>query len=233
MSLVGEPPRQHWLCWRNKCGHRELASGSESMPKVDRPRVKTVEELHLRHLPAEVYEAITARYDFAPDTLPRAGVLWSASYKRVAWPLASPRSRWAKHGYVLRTWDPKDPRPKTLNYGLSTEARLGWFKPLGSDGLTIVVEDCISALKLCEAGHMGVSLQGTRLTQSDTMELDTYAHPPILLALDQDATSRAISYTKRLGILCLPLQRDIKNQTHEQLAKTIERARKLIARSSP
>lgn len=96
---------------------------------------------------------------------------------------------------------------------------MAWYTKAASDRL-IIVEDQLSAIRA--ADHMSaVALLGTNLTEERLYEMREAGFKTALLALDKDAFTLAVRYVTKLrgiiGLQLLPIQKDIKNQSEEEL----------------
>jgi hypothetical protein len=110
-----------------------------------------------------------------------------------------------------------DVQPKWRRYG---EARVPYI--VGDSGVAIVVEDCISAAVVDTLGGTGFALLGTALLDEHKDML--YKYPTVVVALDPDAMSKTLMFTRELragGInaKALNLEDDIKYRTPEDIDK--------------
>jgi hypothetical protein len=108
---------------------------------------------------------------------------------------------------------------------------MGWWRPLvdrRESSVTVLVEDVFSAFKVSSAGSVGVSLMGSHLSL-DQLEEATDFSRRIVLALDRDATTKAMELASRWGFLAnLPimiLDRDLK---YEPITKIREMVQSVI-----
>jgi len=110
-----------------------------------------------------------------------------------------------------------DVQPKWRRYG---EARVPYI--VGDSDIAIVVEDCISAAVVDTLGGTGFALLGTALLDEHKDML--YKYPTVVVALDPDAMSKTLMFTRELragGInaKALNLEDDIKYRTPEDIDK--------------
>jgi len=110
-----------------------------------------------------------------------------------------------------------DVQPKWRRYG---EARVPYI--VGDSDVAIVVEDCISAAVVDTLGGTGFALLGTALLDEHKDML--YKYPTVVVALDPDAMSKTLMFTRELragGInaKALNLEDDIKYRTPEDIDK--------------
>ena len=97
------------------------------------------------------------------------------------------------------------------------------------DGPTYVVEDIPSAVRVSKYAN-AVALLGTRLSYARAAELGEYSTLPLVIALDQDATELAFQHALRFSLILktpkvLPLEKDFKDMTEEELKGIIQNAR--------
>ena len=115
-----------------------------------------------------------------------------------------------------------DKTPKWLRYN---DAAYQFTYCTGSDnGVAVVVEDVISAITVGTLlkGITGVALLGTTLRQQNKDALTHYNK--IVVALDRDASSKTIHYTRELKSYCdeaevvaYALKQDVKERNEEDL----------------
>ena len=106
-------------------------------------------------------------------------------------------------------------KPKWKRY---SSARVPFITRNKSD-ICVVVEDCASACAVTQAEVVGVSLMGTNLLQEHVSYVRKFK--TALVALDKDATQKAISVAKELSVHMnvhlLFIETDIKTWTTEQI----------------
>lgn len=112
--------------------------------------------------------------------------------------------------------------PRALTYRQDGYDGMSWYLDSRHmlDARIIVVEDGLSAMALLVKGRSAVSLNGTVLNK-ERVDL-IFRHKKVAyLALDADATSKALSYALTYGsrykIKVLRLMKDFKNMTDEEL----------------
>lgn len=145
---------------------------------------------------------------------------------RVAMSVRSPLYK--ARGWVLRDLE-GTARTKALTYIWPEEVALSWYthayKPLRG---TLLVEDIPSAVRA--APYMdAVALLGTGCGFDRATEIAKYGQLPIIIALDQDATSTAFEMLDRWGLRwnrskVLPLKHDLKDMDEEGLKALLEGA---------
>ena len=87
------------------------------------------------------------------------------------------------------------------------------------------MEDIPSAVR-ASAHVNAVSLLGTGVGLGKAMEIAKYASRPIIVALDQDATSASFNIVKKYGlmwdtVIVLPLRKDIKDMNDKELKELL------------
>lgn len=103
---------------------------------------------------------------------------------------------------------------------------VGWYvctaKTPACDCL-YVVEDARSAMALWDVGTGAVTLNGTNLN-SDRYDSFQRTGKRVILALDADATEKAIAYRMRYGtgLVVRRLSRDVKNMSRQEVAMLVQ-----------
>jgi len=149
---------------------------------------------------------------------------WTPQYGgRVAMSVRSPK--YHHRGWVLRDVRGRS-SVKALTYIDEGEEGLSWYKTTPG-APTVIVEDIPSALR---AGTYvnSVALLGTGVGLSRAEEIASYATRPIVVALDQDATSTAFKIARRYALLwgdveVLMLDKDIKDMEETCIMKLFEK----------
>lgn len=147
---------------------------------------------------------------------------WTNDYGgRVAMSIRSPK-------YLHRGWLLRDIRGtakvKALTYTEPNEEGLSWYKT-SPNAPTVLVEDIPSSVRVSRYMN-AVALLGTGIGVDRAIEIGEYSTKPVILALDQDATSLAFKWANRWGLLwgdviVLPLSKDFKNMTEDELRSTL------------
>lgn len=169
-------------------------------------------------LPDEVSKVLEERYGLFSDYLRQRGVRWAPEVNRVYVPTPYFHK---EGGGILRSLSGE--QPKVLSAAAPWSSGMGFYPPWSDEDVpdfVFVVEDALSALCVAKYAFC-VSLQGTQLPQTRLLELVEYAGPmPIVLALDKDATSKAIKYVNDYKYLAdiqvLALEKDIKDMKGEE-----------------
>ena len=146
---------------------------------------------------------------------------WSPEYGRLAMSVRSPK--YMHRGWVLRDIHGRS-KLKALTYIDEGEESLSWYRKDQTSG-TVLVEDIPSAVRSSQ--HVNaVALLGTGVGLTKAQEIAEYAPRPIIVALDQDATSESFRVVMRYRMLwdnpqVMMLTKDIKNMTNEQVQKLL------------
>lgn len=105
--------------------------------------------------------------------------------------------------------------PKTTSYRVLDEPWLGWYRGTHSSGATVLVEDAISALKVSRHFQV-VCLHGSHIALEQLLEIiGVVGNGDIVLALDKDATSKALKFVAEWRFLApnfraVILEKDLK-----------------------
>jgi len=112
---------------------------------------------------------------------------------------------------------------------------MGWFLDYdggrtgeGEKSPIVLVEDVLSAAKVATSGFRAASLMGCNLSLDQFLEAQEVAKDnPIVLALDRDATGKALNHVHRYGFLSggnlipLLLSKDLKYHTKEEIVQMV------------
>jgi hypothetical protein len=206
-------------CWRNACGYRGTwdaltGMGLGYVPPAGEGR----EGYRVETLPLDVGMVgyLCQRYRLQESTLRHFGLRQYPGSGGVYVPCnaLSGRSR----GWILR-WTNGN-RPKCLGLpapGHTHEPWQAWFT--ANHGLVVCVEDVFSAMRLWQQGTTAVAMLGVSLSDMKAAELSRYSDQ-VVIALDSDATARAIDAARRFNFAYRRLLGDdIKDMTEEQLTQ--------------
>lgn len=226
-----------YICGRASCGRKgrlEGTTGAGGFALHDAPTDRKPRDFEprifrgtLEEVPDVIREYYISKYGFREKDFRETSCRWSPEYNRTAWEVRSPIG--AVRGYELRSHRDED-RPKTLHYRHSPDAWVGW---VGVDKgaqreFVVVVEDIISAHKVAGAGFTAASIMGSNVSLDVLIDLMRVTEN-VVLCLDKDATDKAIKTVNRFGFLapgmvCLPIERDLKYETHERIIEIINHA---------
>lgn len=193
-----------YRCWRMKCGVRGVVGSigrHGAMPnKSIAPRPLTYKTTHVQ----EYEQALVwHRYGIGGEALRSYGVLWCEALESLVFPC-----------YSL-TGDALGFATKSLGntYGGLNKASLFWntddipmyyapapHKLSHRGGTVVLVEDCLSCLKILEAGHASLALLGTKLWPTTAMEIAN-VYRNVVFCLDNDATVKSVELAKEYNLL--------------------------------
>ena len=211
-----------YICHRASCGSRgtTLYKGGAMLPKLSEPVRKR-----------KVFEGKTVA--LSKYLLDKVHTLWGIRNPeywywtkwgggRLAMSIRSPT--YVHRGWVLR--DIMDRLSvKALTYLEPEEEGLSWYKE-HPDQPTILCEDIPSAVRASKYVN-AVALLGTGVGLSKAAEIEKYATRPIIVALDQDATSTAFNIAMRYSALwgdveILMLEKDIKDMNEDEVRDLLQ-----------
>lgn len=224
LSITHSPEGLLWQCFRARCTEKgtTISTGIpySSIPRTEEAtKVKVVPKVQTLPLGPKALEWIESEWGVVAPKF----WYWTHDYGgRVAMSVRSPK-------YLHRGWCLRDIRgmyeAKALTFIDPGEESLSWYKEHPKKG-TVLVEDIPSAVRA--SAHLNaVALLGTAIGASKAVEIAEHATRPIIIALDQDATSLSFKYERRWGLLwgdvrVLPLTKDLKNMTEDELMDTIQ-----------
>jgi hypothetical protein len=199
-------------CYRASCGwfgisvtdpDAKLQSRAIKKPSIYR------EETH--PLDAAMTTRLTVSYGCNVDYATQHG--WRQRASALVLPIHDPYGQ--VRGHVTRTFaTPK----RVMTYKATAQPWLDHWK--SASEVCVVVEDCISALRLASIGYSAVALLGTGLSVDQAKEIqEHYGKGKIILALDNDAFVKSLHMAKRHGHVVqmkpVCLTEDIKNMNHD------------------
>lgn len=189
-----------YKCFRASCSYRgKLIIGDGESGYVPRQRKLHSFTRELKPLDSEQTEWWRKRFGINPDQ----GVYWCPSLTRDALRVYGPDGQ--HRGWVLRDWTGSS-EPKVIGYPERDEPFIGWFPvqmfygEKHPNGPCVVVEDLISARKVCDAGYTSVALNGTDISWEAAFEIQE-RHSNIELALDRGTMSKMIGYKDQFSTL--------------------------------
>jgi hypothetical protein len=195
-------------CWRASCGWYGI-SVTDKNAKLQSRQVKppSVYRDETQPLGAKMRAVLTLDYGCSVRKAKEHG--WRQNGNTLVMCIRDPYGQ--ERGHVTRTFD----TPKRC-YTFKATAQ-PWLDHWTADSrVTVVVEDCISALRLNTIGYNAVALLGTSLTLDQAKEINEhYGTGKIWLALDNDAFQKSLHMAKRhahaLTMAPVCLTEDIKN----------------------
>jgi len=154
----------------------------------------------VQRLGGEWLSELQQLYGISGDDASELGWLEEIDSGRLVVPIRSPLGE--TRGVQTRNRRRSSGKPgdirKTLDYPQVDGPWLAWFleSQFSPSSTIVLVEDVISAAKVALAGHTGVSLMGSHLSLEGLEETQEQANN-LVLALDRDATSKALRLASR------------------------------------
>lgn len=206
-------------CWRSSCNHSEdivvmMIAGQAQQQPVKPPAAATP---LMRHLTPAAKEFMLSRYRIPASALEywrvRQHISTSALYIPVHDRMRNLR------GYVLRRFG-KFTGQKAIS--IVTDPDTTWQAWFAHPVVTqvVLVEDCLSALRLWRLQYTAVALLGTSLSPAKLEEIKNVTRTKkIIVALDGDAAAKAVAWTraKHANLQPVKLWRDIKDSTDDEI----------------
>lgn len=209
-----------WQCFRASCDERGTTQRTNNLPSTIPLAPKPRKQFTGQTVPLS--DKLKERIQSLWGITDPPHWYWTPDYGgRIAMSVRSPK-------YLHRGWSLRDIRGnaivKTLTYIDKDEEGLSWYKTTPHTG-TVLVEDIASAVRASKYIN-SVALLGTGIGDRRALEIAEHATRPIILALDQDATSLSFRWGKKWGLMwgdvqILPLDKDMKNMTEEELMETL------------
>jgi len=223
-----------YKCHRASCGKagrlavwgfrlRQISDNSTTKGKSFTPRLYTRET---RELGEGWTSELLDRYDIKCDESAWAGWREESYSKLLVCPVRSPLG--VVRGYETRRSKVQVHNvssPKTEPYRILDEPWLGWYRRIAT-GPVIVIEDPISSLKVSR--HFQVAcLHGSHINLDMLIEIiSLIGNDEIILALDRDATSKALKFVVEWRFLapnfrCVPLSKDLKYSNDSEIREIL------------
>ena len=223
-----------YICHRASCGkHGRIFPNGNVISSEATPQAKQWEPRwfkgETRGLSAEECRVLDARFGLGLIDIRRHRLAYSEEYRRLVVPVFNTSG--TIRGYELRVFnrDLSDVKePKTLHFKHLDQPWIGWFsngREFSPANPVVLVEDVISAMKVAHQ-YVAVSLMGSHVSMDDLFEV-TKLTDNIILALDRDATEKALGFKKKYRFLCpnlrvMILQQDLKYSTDDEIQKLME-----------
>lgn len=195
-------------CWRASCGWYGI-SVTDKNAKLQSRQVKPpcVYREPTEPLGAKMRMRLVCDYGCNLRRAKAHG--WRQNGWALVMPIRDPYGQ--TRGHITRTFDVYK---KVYTFKATSQPWLDHWD--GGSCITVVVEDCISALRLNSIGYNAVALLGTSLTLDQAKEINEhYSSGKIWLALDNDAFEKSLHMAKRhahvLKMSPVCLTEDIKN----------------------
>lgn len=225
-------------CYRAKCGESGFV-GSIPAPvlprimKLPNEKLKPREYWHSVRMPAEDdLWYFSDRFQLKPVVTTR--YVRTSDYDEYIFPIYGING--FERGYVVRQplWKGlecprkgREGRPKAQTFPHVREPMQSFYVP--SEPLSealVVVEDQVSAIKVCQAGHRAVALLGCNVDADKVREWSQLKPKEVLIALDKDATAAAFKIAGKWG-LCFHgtrvvlLERDLKDEDIDDITEVL------------
>lgn len=189
-------PYLWWRCHRASCEF----IGKHSLNGYDGPTTTDEKRQRFRSfkrtsIPLRLKYELAERFNISPETFDQARWSYTVDYDghgpRVIMPIFSPTG--SVRGENFRSYSGHEPK-SLINANLG-ENVICWYKFRKYAKTLVVVEDQPSALRVAESKVAdSLALLGTTLTIDRVVEIREGEYNTVWLALDNDATSRAIKY---------------------------------------
>jgi hypothetical protein len=196
-------------CWRASCSWYALTM-TDPNARLQTKQLKPPQVYRDAILPLNVLQE-RIEYDYGCDIEAARHHGWgeNADGSQLVMPIRAPYS--GLRGHVTRTFtEPK----RCFTFKATAQPWLDWWWHEASR-TTVIVEDCISALRLYGLGYNAVALLGTNISVEQAKELAEVQTEGLVLALDRDAFEKSLKLTKRLSHVVtmrpICLDEDIKN----------------------
>jgi DNA primase len=140
------------------------------------------------------------KYGIDAVALDAYGVLWAEEIESVVFPCYSLDGD--ATGFATKILGPTyGGKPKSSVYwDTSPPQYYAPARPVEVGKPVILVEDCLSCLKIREAGAESIALLGTKLTPATAMEIAA-VYRNVVFCLDNDATVKAVELAKEYNLL--------------------------------
>lgn len=140
-----------------------------------------------------------------------------------------------RRGVHTRTRKGQSGSSETRDYREQSDIWMGWFSIPGgaqsghNQSPIVLVEDVLSAAKVATAGFRSASLMGCNLSLDQFLEaVEVAKGAPIVVALDRDATEKALGFVHRYHFLArggtlvpLLLSKDLKYHSKEEIQSMV------------
>lgn len=217
-----------WQCHRASCGFKGASGGHRSQSKYlkELPTRGTVG----RWIAAEsemvdepTRQLLASQYGITENHISKYSIGWDPNTERLVLPVEDVRSE--RLGVVLRSL--KGEKPKTLTH--TEKDAIAWYVNTDTPDI-IIVEDQLSAIRASDY-LTSVALLGTHLNENRVSEIRRASgNGRVYLALDGDAWATAVKYAilyrNQLKLQLVKLNKDLKNQTDEELSNLIASLKK-------
>lgn len=190
-----------YICPRIKCGASGFIPSKGDVSYGKKPKKTYTEFKEATEKLGEGHSDFLAlAYGLKPRYLNQKGVKYAPRIGRIMVPLTDAENeQWGWWGKTTRDEKPKvllwtERKAPKLFYASKPSPRRYFSTPRA-----ILVEDCLSALKVSQLGYCGVALLGTHLADNELADLHTY-FDRVSIFLDPDAKGKALRMAKEIGL---------------------------------
>ena len=188
-----------YKCWRMNCGVRGVVGSITGSPAVGPYRQKSRPFVYGTTSVPEFEQAIVwYKYQIGGKVLKSYGVRWSEEIESLVFPCYSLDGD--ATGFATKRLGVAYGKPKASVYWDTVPPQ--YYTPPGAwrGGSVVLVEDCLSCLKIQEAGGSSIALLGTKLTPATAMEI-AQVYRNVVFCLDNDATAKSVELAKEYNLL--------------------------------
>jgi hypothetical protein len=193
-----------YRCWRMACGAKGVVGSFTREYREPSSAVTTPKPRPFPYSTSRVgdYEQaiVWHKYKITGVSLERAGVRWAEEAESLVFPCYTIDGEHV--GHVTKCLDRTNLSPKSLLFWNTSPPR--YFKVtewlLRGNDTVYLVEDCLSAIKLRQAGVSSIALLGTKLDDSTALEISK-AYRKVVFCLDNDATVKAVELSRKYNLL--------------------------------
>lgn len=182
----------YWRCFRASCGYKGSTGGGG---KGKRAQTREVNEFKDAVVPLSEEQVDFFSDEFGIDHA-ATNISWVPNRDAFAFKIKAPNG--ATIGYHLRRYD--GGQPKATSYPANKALPFIAAYPASPDYGVVVVEDCLSALKVMATGVYSFALLGTFLDHERAYAIREVS-PHLILALDRGTLPLALSYRDKFGDL--------------------------------
>lgn len=208
-------------CFRASCGWRALVASSPDEITLHTKKLAVAKPYSESTYPLnfDQRKLLTANYSCDSGLAIDHGWRSNKSGDTLILPIVGPCRE--QRGHITRTIT----KPKRV-YTFKTSAQpfLDWWRDDLFAGV-VIVEDCISALRLYSIGISAVAILGTNISTEQAKEIAKYADGRVYLALDNDAFGKAIKLSVKhshiVKMIPVLLSEDIKDMKDDEEVRSL------------
>jgi hypothetical protein len=151
-----------------------------------------------------------------------SGMLRATEHGQLAMRVQGPNRQ--DRGWMMREWPGTKPRKRSA-WPVEWPWQAWYPQEPGMIPGCVIVEDQLSAMRAAQQGYVAVALLGTNLNDEKAAELRAVSSR-WMLALDGDAFSKVISYSRQYSWLRpVRLERDLKDCTDSEIQERLQNVR--------